>query len=133
MSQASPSTTSGLTQKRHNSIAQLPVPRYLEEYQTGRFRLKPTFASEQQIMALEARPGSPELLVKEFTRIQEGLLELRHNVVLLRCNEDPDAFYPVSVLSKSRVRAHVCGLHCCLCRASHRCTKAHGLTSRPPP
>ena len=84
-------STSGLSLK-----PQLPAPRYLEEYQTKRFRLKPAFASEQQIVALEARPGSPEPLVEEFTQIREGLLELRHNVVLLRCSEDPDAFYPVS-------------------------------------
>ena len=78
-------------------IAQLPVPRYLEEYQTKRFRLKPAFASEQQIVALEARPGSPDSLVEEFTRLREGLLELRHNVVLLRCSELPDAFWPISL------------------------------------
>ena len=115
------------------SILQLPVPRYLEEYQTKRFRLKPAFASEQQIVAVEARPGSPEPLVEEFARIREGLLELRHNVVLLRCNEDPDAFYPVSFLSKSRSLAHVCSLHCCLCKASQPCTQDHGLCSRLPP
>ena len=111
-------------------IAQLPVPRYLEEYQTKRFRLKPAFASEQQIVALEAQPGSPDSLVEEFTRIREGLLELRHNVVLLRCNEDPDAFYPVSFLKESRWPAQACGLHCCVCKASQPCTQDHGLSSR---
>ena len=93
-------STDPLQPRSHCSTA---CPRYLEEYQTKRFRLKPAFASEQQIVALEALPGSPEPLVEEFTRIREGLLELRHNVVLLRCNEDPDAFYPVSFLRKGEV------------------------------
>ena len=79
-------------------------------------------------MALEARPGSPEPLVEEFTRIREGLLELRHNVVLLRCNEDPDAFYPVSCLRKSRLLAQACGLRCGRCKASQPWTQDYGLS-----
>ena len=103
VSQAGPSTASAQMQSGLSLNARVPVFRFLEEYQTKRFRLKPAFASEQQIVALEARPGSPEALVEEFTRIREGLLELRHNVVLLRCNEDPDAFYPVSFCRESKL------------------------------
>ncbi len=51
--------------------------------------------SEADIEALQPRPGSPAWLVGEVEAIKQGLLDLRHNVVLLRSPDSPDDFTPV--------------------------------------
>ena len=52
--------------------------------------------SEQKVRAIQAREGSPPWLVEELERTKQALMQLQHNVLLLRDVSNPDAFTPVS-------------------------------------
>ena len=52
--------------------------------------------SEQKVRAIQAREGSPSWLVEELERTKQALMQLQHNVLLLRDMSNPDAFTPVS-------------------------------------
>lgn len=54
--------------------------------------------SEMAIEALEPRAGSPAWLVEEVEAIRQGLLDLFHNVVLLRSPDSDNEFTPVRPL-----------------------------------
>ncbi len=56
------------------------------------------FRSEKEIQAISPREDSPAWLVNEIMRVKAGLMELVHNVVLLRDAENADAFFPVGVM-----------------------------------
>ncbi|KAI8466522.1 MAG: cytosolic 4-alpha-glucanotransferase [Monoraphidium minutum] len=77
--------------------------RYLVEdpAQPGSFSFRPQYESEKAIAAIAPREGSPEWLVAEVAATRAGLLALRQNVVLLRDDTDPDAFYPRFALMSS--------------------------------
>ncbi len=51
--------------------------------------------SEADIEALQPRAGSPAWLVEEVDAVRAGLLDLRHNVCLLRCPDSDHEFTPV--------------------------------------
>ena len=51
--------------------------------------------SEGDIEALAPRAGSPAWLVEEVDALKAGLLDLRHNVVLLRSPDSDSEFTPV--------------------------------------
>ena len=52
--------------------------------------------SEQKVRCIQAREGSPPWLVEELERTKQALMQLQHNVLLLRDVSNPDAFTPVS-------------------------------------
>ena len=54
--------------------------------------------SEADIEALQPRAGSPAWLVEEVEAVRAGLMDLRHNVCLLRCPDSEHEFYPVRAL-----------------------------------
>ena len=71
---------------------------------TAVFRFKPEYATEEGLMhsdAFKTREGSPDWLVAETAAMKAGLLELQHNVCLLRDPEDADAFYPRIEMEKT--------------------------------
>ena len=51
--------------------------------------------SESDIEALQPKPGSPAWLVEEVDAVRRGLMDLLHNVVLLRCPDSDKEFTPV--------------------------------------
>lgn len=55
--------------------------------------------SESAIEAIQPKPGSPAWLVEEVEAIRRGLMDLLHNVVLLRCPDSDKEFTPVSFAS----------------------------------
>lgn len=76
--------------------------KYLVEVGNHRYRLRPQYSSEAALAAIKPRTGLPPDLVAEVEFIRDGLLKLRQNVVLLRDEEDPNRFYPVSVYVRRR-------------------------------
>ena len=50
---------------------------------------------ESAIEALQPKPGSPAWLVEEVEAVRRGLMDLLHNVVLLRCPDSDKEFTPV--------------------------------------
>ena len=57
--------------------------------------------SESQIATIQPRAGLSDELIEEVNGTREGLMALRQNVVLLRDAEDPERFYPVSLVAAS--------------------------------
>ena len=45
-------------------------------------------------LPLQVRADSPQWVVEETERTRAGLMKMRHNVVLLKEETDPDSFYP---------------------------------------
>ena len=58
-------------------------------------RLACTACRESAIEALQPKPGSPAWLVEEVEAVRRGLMDLLHNVVLLRCPDSDKEFTPV--------------------------------------
>ena len=50
------------------------------------------------LFPLQVRADSPQWLVEETERTRAGLMKMRHNVVLLKEETDPDSFYPRCML-----------------------------------
>ena len=72
-------------------------PRHVRYSEFGSWELKTVLAcSEQKVRAIQAREGSPSWLVEELERTKQALMQLQHNVLLLRDMSNPDAFTPVS-------------------------------------
>ena len=55
--------------------------------------------SEADIEALQPRAGSPAWLVEEVDAVRAGLMDLRHNVVLLHTPDSDNEFTPVRLRS----------------------------------
>ena len=60
-----------------------------------RCRLACTARRESAIEALQPKPASPAWLVEEVEAVRRGLMDLLHNVVLLRCPDSNKEFTPV--------------------------------------
>ncbi|CAL8472202.1 g11744 [Coccomyxa elongata] len=89
-----PYITTTILEDTFGELAHEVASKYLVEYQKGRYHLREEYYSEADIEALQPRPGSPAWLVGEVEAIKQGLLDLRHNVVLLRSPDSPDDFTP---------------------------------------
>ena len=63
--------------------------------------------SESAIEAIQPKPGSPAWLVEEVEAIRQGLMDLLHNVVLMRCPDSDKEFYPVSSPHCANISLHL--------------------------
>lgn len=93
---AQPLITQALLRDAFGSAARAEevAARYMLEDGHGHYRLRPAFASEAAISAIQPRDGSPTWLVEEVAATRKGLMALRQDVCLIPDPEDPDMFHP---------------------------------------
>ena len=108
-----PHITSRLLSELFGNRAGEAAGRFLEETGTcghrdggtaTTYRFKKEFRTEEGLLgsdAFKVRPGSPDWLVDETQALRKGMLQLQHNVCLLRDSEDSDAFYPRIEMEKT--------------------------------
>ncbi|CAL5220743.1 g2802 [Coccomyxa viridis] len=89
-----PYITTTILEDTFGELAAEVAAKYLTEYEKGRYRLKEEYASESAIEAVQPKPGSPAWLVEEIEAVRRGLMDLLHNVVLLRCPDSDKEFTP---------------------------------------
>lgn len=71
--------------------------RYFVDGPGRRYKFRPQCSSEMALWMLQPRPGLPLDFADELETTRKGLMSLMQNVVLLRDQEDPEKFYPVSL------------------------------------